>query len=387
MKQDVLKLVSNQQIDGIVMCECPYCDTEEAESVIADNDYDLFLCKECGQSGNLNRLRDDLLDKNKKNDASVLYWVQKIFTSNPLDLTLSYFLKERGVSRETAELFGLGSIGGANTLSKLSSKNEELRIQLSSLGYVYINEGGNAFDKFRDRITFPIKNEYGIICGFAGRTTSDGKTPKYLNSDNSDVFRKSEILYGLHENLENIENDTAIVVEGYMDVIGMHSNGFKNAVATMGIALSEKQIKLLTDTASEQVFMFDGDSAGISAALNALLVTCSNHPTPNSSKFAFLPEGEDPDSLSSTNPTLMKEIIEQAMDISEVMALYLNQGRSKSELENAIWDNPNDKNIALLLRELNAGQEIAIKIENDLCTETVHMTVGNEENLNTIKAP
>jgi DNA primase len=153
------------------------------------------------------------------------------------------------------------------------------------------------YDRFRDRIMFPIRDRRGRVLGFGGRTL-DGSHPKYLNSPETPVFHKGQELYGIYEaRFERGPLAEAIVVEGYLDVIALMQFGVQNVVATLGTAVTEKHIERLFQQVGTLVFCFDGDRAGKSAAQRALSLVLPFMQAGRSVRFIFLPEGEDPDTF------------------------------------------------------------------------------------------
>lgn len=164
-------------------------------------------------------------------------------------------------------------------------------------------ETGKRYDRFRDRVMFPIRDSRGRIIAFGGRVLGDDK-PKYLNSPETPVFHKGQELYGLFEARKNNRNlDEIIVVEGYMDVIALAQQGLRNAVATLGTATSEEHMKRLFRVVPSVLFCFDGDQAGRNAAWRALEATLPSLQDGRRARFLFLPEGEDPDTLVRSEGT------------------------------------------------------------------------------------
>ena len=209
------------------------------------------------------------------------------------------YLKSRGLSGETARNFGIGfaSPGWENLLQDLGNNEEKIQ-QLKIVGLlVDRNDEDKLYDRFRNRIMFPIRDVRGRTIGFGGRVLSDEK-PKYLNSPETPLFHKGRELYGLYEankHLRNIEN--LIVVEGYMDVAVLAQNGVHNAVATLGTAATIEHLNKIFRYTSEVIFCFDGDEAGRKAASRALDTSLSVITDGRSAKFMFLPEDEDPDTI------------------------------------------------------------------------------------------
>ncbi len=207
------------------------------------------------------------------------------------------YLKQRGLSGEIALIFGIGYAppGWDNLLSALSPEHT-LR-NFENAGLTSQRDNGKPYDRFRDRIMFPIRDTRGRVVGFGGRIIGDDK-PKYLNSPETPVFHKGMILYGLFEaRRANHGEDYLVVVEGYMDVVALAQHEINNAVATLGTATTEKHLELLFRTVNKVVFCFDGDRAGRDAAWKALQTILPLMKAGREARFLFLPEGEDPDSL------------------------------------------------------------------------------------------
>lgn len=204
------------------------------------------------------------------------------------------YLRRRGLSGTIAARYGIGFAppGWDNLLRELGNAEELVRA-----GLAIQRDSGGTYDRFRDRIIFPIRDRRGRPVGFGGRVLDDGE-PKYLNSPETPVFHKGRELYGLHECLQQQRYpDPILVVEGYMDVVALAQQGLPNAVATLGTATTTDQVERLFRTTRNVVFCFDGDTAGQQAAWRALENTLPALRDDRQARFLFLPEGEDPDSL------------------------------------------------------------------------------------------
>lgn len=205
------------------------------------------------------------------------------------------YLKQRGLSGEIAARFGIGyAPAGWQNLEKVfpdyPSKN------LIDTGMVIKNEEGRHYDRFRDRVMFPIINPKGNIIGFGGRVLDKGE-PKYLNSPETPVFDKGRELYGLYQARKAIrEKGRVMVVEGYMDVVALAQHGVEYAVATLGTATTPTHIQKLLRATQNVVFCFDGDKAGRTAAWRALEVALPYLTDGANVSFLFLPQEHDPDS-------------------------------------------------------------------------------------------
>jgi DNA primase len=207
------------------------------------------------------------------------------------------YLKDRGLSGEIAQTFGLGyAPPGWDSLLKQFGDPESQRLA-TELGLLIEKDDGGHYDRFRDRVMFPIRDRRGRCIGFGGRVLGDEK-PKYMNSPESPVFHKGQELYGLFEARKaNQKLERLLVVEGYMDVVALAQFGLTNAVATLGTATTPEHLERLYRTVSEVVFCFDGDAAGRRAAWRALENALPVLRDGREARYFFLPEGEDPDTL------------------------------------------------------------------------------------------
>jgi DNA primase len=209
------------------------------------------------------------------------------------------YLKQRGLSGEVAARYALGFAppGWDNLLRELG-KDDHRQAELARLGMLIKKDSGGYYDRFRDRIMFPIRDSRGRTIAFGGRVISPDDTPKYLNSPETPLFHKGRELYGLYEARKALRDiPRLLVVEGYMDVVALAQFDINYAVATLGTATTADHLNRLFRISEEVVFCFDGDRAGREAAWRAL-----EHALPvlregRTIRFMFLPEGEDPDSL------------------------------------------------------------------------------------------
>ena len=208
------------------------------------------------------------------------------------------YLKRRGVSGAVARDFGLGyAPEGWRTLAGVFPDYADAQLQDSGLVIVGEDDDDKRYDRFRDRIMFPIRDVKGQVIGFGGRVLGDEK-PKYLNSPETPVFHKGRELYGLFEARGALrEHGYALVTEGYMDVVALAQLGFANAVATLGTACTPEHVHKLFRFTDSVVFSFDGDAAGRRAAHKALAAALPLASDVRSIKFLFLPPEHDPDSF------------------------------------------------------------------------------------------
>ncbi len=247
------------------------------------------------------------------------------------------YLKQRGVSGVIARDFALGfAPPGWDNLSKHLGGDSLQQKALIDAGLLVENvESQRRYDRFRDRIIFPIHDSRGRIIGFGGRVLGDDK-PKYLNSPETAVFHKGQELYGLYEaRKHNRQLSEIIVVEGYMDVIALAQQGLRNAVATLGTATSEEHIKRLFRVVPNILFCFDGDNAGRKAAWRALEATLGNLKDGQQARFLFVPDGEDPDSLirSEGLEAFQARITQQAVPLTSYFFTHLAEEVNLESLE------------------------------------------------------
>lgn len=230
------------------------------------------------------------------------------------------YLKRRGLTGEIAARFSIGyAPPGWENLAQALHADAATHKQLLELGLtIRRDDGKGAYDRFRDRVMFPIRDRRGRTIGFGGRVLDDG-TPKYMNSPESAVFHKGQELYGLYEARKAVRRlERILVVEGYMDVVALAQFGIDNAVATLGTATTREHLERLYRTVPEVVFCFDGDRAGREAAWRALENALPVLSDGREARFLFLPEGEDPDTLvRQTGKDGFEQRIGSAMHLSD----------------------------------------------------------------------
>lgn len=244
------------------------------------------------------------------------------------------YWRQRGLSDATLDLFGLGfAPDQAQFLTARLGQNSAQRELLVAAGLVARRDDGRYYDRFRARVIFPLRDGRGQLCGFAGRSM-DGREPKYLNSPETILYHKGQMLYGLDLAREGIRRRRRVVlVEGYLDVITLHQAGLDFAVAASGTALTDKQLEILWRTAGEIVLCFDGDAAGRAAAWRALQLAPARLRPGRLLRVLFLPEGEDPDSLvRKGGAAAFEEILAQARP---ALDHYLSVLRERYDLKKA----------------------------------------------------
>ncbi|MCO6058712.1 DNA primase [Pseudomonas sp. MOB-449] len=247
------------------------------------------------------------------------------------------YLKGRGLTGEIARDFALGFAppGWDNLLKHMAGDSLQQKHMIDAGLLIENAETGKRYDRFRDRVMFPIRDSRGRIIAFGGRVLGDDK-PKYLNSPETPVFHKGQELYGLFEARKHNRNlDEIMVVEGYMDVIALAQQGLRNAVATLGTATSEEHIRRLFRLVPSILFCFDGDQAGRKAAWRALEATLPGLEDGRRARFLFLPEGEDPDSLVRKEGTdaFRARITQHAQPLADYFFQQLTQEANPSSLE------------------------------------------------------
>lgn len=230
------------------------------------------------------------------------------------------YLESRGITSQIIKEFKLGFVpDGWEALLKFASAKKIGVKELEELGLVVARERGSGhYDRFRNRIIFPINEITGRICGFGGRTLSedDSKQPKYMNSPESPVFDKKSVLYGLYHSKSEIgRKRKAVLVEGYMDFIKLYANGIRNVVATLGTAFTNEHARLLRRFCEEVVIVYDGDTAGIRSAVRAGEILLEQE---ISSSICRIPDGLDPDDyLEEHGSESLVELIAAAVDVSD----------------------------------------------------------------------
>ena len=235
------------------------------------------------------------------------------------------YCKKRGLTGEIAARFGMGYApdGWQNLQAVFSDYNAD---ELKTAGLIIENEAGRRYDRFRDRLMIPIINQKGDIIAFGGRIIDQGE-PKYLNSPETPLFEKGRELFGLPQARQALrETDTAIVTEGYMDVIALAQNGVGNAVATLGTATTSTHVTKLLRQVDRVIFCFDGDNAGRKAAWRALENSLEALADNKRLAFIFLPPEDDPDSyIRAHGKAEFDRLVQQAMPLSDFLLRELAQ--------------------------------------------------------------
>lgn len=248
-------------------------------------------------------------------------WFQAQLPQNP---AAREYLQQRGLSADIISRFGIGYApsGWDNLGRKLAAYGEE---KLLATGMATQNEAGKVYDRFRERIMFPIRDKRGRVIGFGGRVLGND-TPKYLNSPETEIFHKGSELYGLFEARQHTRKlERLLVVEGYMDVIALAQYGITYAVATLGTATTPEHVRLLFRTVPEIIFCFDGDRAGKQAAWRALENALPELQDDKNVGFLFLPNGEDPDShVRQIGKEAFEASLQKALPLTKFFMIGLN---------------------------------------------------------------
>ena len=247
--------------------------------------------------------KDDLLRDEKESLFVINTFAQKSFSEILFDteegrsVGLSYF-KERGFTEETIRKFQLGyTLSEWSAFTDLALKAGYKEEFLEKTGLTIKNDAGKKYDRFRGRVMFPIHNLSGRVIGFGGRVLKkDEKTAKYVNSPESEIYHKSQSLYGIYFAKKAIvQRENCFLVEGYTDVISLHQSGIENVVASSGTSLTVEQIRLIGRYTKNVTVLYDGDAAGIKASIRGIDLILEEG---LNVKVVLFPDGDDPDSYS-----------------------------------------------------------------------------------------
>ncbi|MDI6936098.1 DNA primase, partial [Serratia sp. Se-PFBMAAmG] len=237
---------------------------------------------------------------------------------NPQATSAQNYLATRGLSQQVIDHFAIGyaPAGWDNVLKRFGQQKED-RESLMEAGMLVSNDSGRTYDRFRDRVMFPIRDKRGRVIGFGGRVLGND-TPKYLNSPETPIFHKGRQLYGLYEAQKNHPQPARLlVVEGYMDVVALAQFGIDYAVASLGTSTTAEHIQLLFRSTDTVICCYDGDRAGREAAWRALETALPYMNDGRQLRFMFLPDGEDPDTLvRKEGKEAFEARMEQALPLS-----------------------------------------------------------------------
>jgi DNA primase len=267
------------------------------------------------------------------NEAAAQYYHELLLDDKQAEFARKY-LSQRGISKETSEDFELGySQNSWDALCQHLTNQGYKAADLVSAGLASAAENGTFHDQFRNRLMIPIKNETGRVVGFGARTL-DSSNPKYINSPQTAVFDKGGLLYGLDRAKESIrEQNLAIIVEGYMDVLTAHQHGFTNVVAPMGTSLTDRQMNVLKKLTKNVSLALDADAAGEQATLRGLAVAKQAFSErvdtrergwlegetrlQGNLKIILIPQGKDPDDVIRDNPEEWTRLVSEASTVMD----------------------------------------------------------------------
>lgn len=383
---------------------CPF-HSEKTPSFTVTPEKQLFYCFGCGASGNVfnfimrmenltfpeavrllarqtgvkipetrtagsdkSRLKEKIFNLNR---LAARFYADRLWNS-PAGKKAAAYLHERGINREFSELFCLGyAPPGWQNLANYAQKDGVSSELLLQAGLVTPRQGGGHYDRFRDRLIFPICNMSGKVAGFGARLleAGDKSGPKYLNSPETPVFEKGAFLYGLHLAREEIRRrKTVIVVEGYTDVITACQAGIKNVVASLGTALTPAQGRLMRSQAEKVIIAYDADSAGESATWRGLKILQDSGCLV---EVADLPEGSDPDGLiRQRGAAYFAETIARAKPLTEYRLEVLKRRYDPASEESRL---------RFLEEALLMLQDIANLVERDIYLKRVAEDLGVSE--------
>ena len=281
----------------------------------------------------------ELPEKTKKNDAHYNLFISnklaaefysRSLKNNPKAKT---YLESRGIDQDMIDVFNLGlSNNKWDDLTNLFAK-EKIMNNAVEAGLI-IKSNNNTYDRFRNRIMFPIRNSTGNIIGFGARVYNSEDGAKYLNSPETKLFHKSFELYGLYECKKDISKEkSVIIVEGYTDVIGLYKSGLRNCVATLGTAFTKHHFNKIKRYTNKIIFCFDGDTAGKSAAWKAITNCLPELKDEIQLSLVFLPEGCDPDSYVKTDRKNFDNLIDNSVPLSQYIIEYLKSNKDTKTVE------------------------------------------------------
>lgn len=373
---------------------CPF-HNEKSPSFSVSSDKQIYKCFGCGETGNvvtfIMKYRNlsyiesikylaerinvnvDLENKDPRKDRkSLLYEVSiesaRYFFNN---LQKQKYAKEyvirRGISENTIKKFGLGfSLNSWDSLLKFLRIKGYKEQDIFDAGLIIKKEKGGFYDRFRNRIIFPVFDYKGKVIGFGGRVLDDSK-PKYLNSPETLIFSKGTNLYGLNFAIKNSNTRTFIIVEGYMDCISLHQYGITNVVASLGTALTVNQAKLLKRYADKVIISYDADLAGQMATIRGLEILKN---TGFDVRVLTVPQGKDPDEyIRSNGKEAFINLIEKALPLIDYRLTRAKQGIDFNNREMLI---KYTKEVTEILRSLDS-------VENDVYIKKISEDTGVKE--------
>ena len=285
-----------------------------------------ILARECGMTVPAQDPKAVEISK-KRDSLSEIVEEANIFYQNQLKSEVGHiaqaYMKKRQLNKEWQVMFQIGfAPNNANQLEKhLSAKNISVEKMIEAGLVAKSDDGKKTYDRFRNRIIFPIKDIRGKSIAFGGRALDPNAPAKYINSPESSLFDKGRTLYNHKNARDNLKKGNHLIVaEGYMDVITLTAAGFNAAVAPLGTAITESQLRMMWRLTDEPVIALDGDQAGINAAMRAIDLALPLLTIGKSLRFAVLPQGQDPDDIiKSDGKERMKEIIQNAVPMIDLL--------------------------------------------------------------------
>ena len=337
---------------------CPF-HNEKTPSFNVSSNKQFYHCFGCGASGDaikfltehdhltfieaLSKLAQaaniEMPDSTKKNDTTYNLFISNKKAADFYNKTLksnndaNAYLSKRDINQTMIETFQIGLANDSwDDLTKIFTKDKIIENALEA--GLLIKSNNKIYDRFRNRIMFPIRNSTGNIIGFGGRIFNQQDGAKYLNSPETKLFHKSYELYGLYESKKSIsQEDKVLIVEGYTDVIGLHNSGIKNCVATLGTAFTKFHFKKIIRYTNNITFCFDGDVAGKSAAWKAINNCLPELKDGVQLSLIFLPEGSDPDTFVKEEKDEFLNLINNAMPLSQFIIQSLKTNLDINSVE------------------------------------------------------
>ena len=386
-KSNIVDIISNyiklEKKGNDYWSRCPFHNEKTSSFSVSENKQ-FFYCFGCGAKGNSigfimdhsNKTYPEAIEtianflsieiprdkeatkiyESKKIIQNSLGDTKKIFESNLKNSTKAIsYLKQRNISGETAKLFGIGY--AEDDFQSLNKKliNKYTKENLLNAGLI-VKKDSNSYDKFRDRIMFPIHDTTGNIIAFGGRILNDDKekpAAKYMNSPETTLFSKKRVLYNLHQAKKYKESKNILyIVEGYMDVIALHQANIENVVATLGTAVTEENLTQCFKYTREIICCFDGDKAGEKAAWQGVENIMKVIKDGNVISFVFLPDNNDPDNIvEKGGKKLWEQYVEKKVSIEEFI---YNKFSKESDLKTAAGKTQYIQKVETLLGKLQA---------------------------------
>lgn len=303
-------------------------------------------------------------------DISSKYYRWNLMNSNTKEKAISY-LKARGIDGQIANFFNIGySTDDWNGICNFANKANVTTDIVIETGLAIRSDNGRVYDRFRSRIMFPIRNIQGRVIGYGGRVIDNEDGVKYINSPESIVFQKSSVLYGLYEYRQKRKEinsfGSIVVVEGYMDVVGLAKYGFYEAVATLGTAFSPQHAKLLFRETSSVVLCFDGDDAGKNAAIRTIKLILPALDANKKLKILVLPDNKDPDDyVKEYGLESFKEKLGDALHVTDFLV--------QTFLENRDLKRAEDK-----LEVAESMREFFSEVGDNIYSESILVTIADK---------